>query len=91
MLLYWLWDIGYIQEKNQSLKTNVSNNIYSADISRMDLIVRWGRRCRLSGFLPVQSVYSDFYVIDDYWPDYKDEHIYDALDWYDHQDVTLGG
>ena len=57
----------------------------------MDLIVRWGRRCRLSGFLPVQSVYSDFYVIDDYWPDYKDEHINDALNSYDYQDVTLGG
>ncbi len=87
----WEWDIGHIQEKDQSLKTNVSNNIYSADISRIDLIVRWGGRRRLSGFLPVQSVYSDFYVIDDYWPDYKDEHIYYALDWYDRQDVTLGG
>lgn len=87
----WEWDIGHIQEKDQSLKINVSNNIYSADISRIDLIVRWGGRRRLSGFLPVQSVYSDFYVIDDYWPDYKDEHIYYALDWYDRQDVTLGG
>jgi undecaprenyl diphosphate synthase len=36
-------------------------------------------------------VYSDFYIIDDYWPDFKPSHIYEALDWYDKQDVTLGG
>lgn len=65
--------------------------LHSKDISRIDLIVRWGGRRRLSGFLPIQSVYSDFYVVDDYWPDFKPQHIYDALDWYSEQDVTLGG
>lgn len=57
----------------------------------MDLVIRWGGMRRLSGFLPVQSVYADFYVVDELWPDYKDEHIYNALDWYSKQDVTLGG
>lgn len=53
----WEWDIGRIQEEKQSLKRNIFNDIHSADISRIDLIVRWGGRRRLSGFLPVQSVY----------------------------------
>ena len=44
-------------------------SLRSADVSRVDLVIRWGGRKRLSGFLPVQSVYSDFYFIDDYWPD----------------------
>jgi len=65
--------------------------IKSSDISRIDLIIRWGGRRRLSGFLPVQSVYADFYVVDDYWPDFKKEQFYDALKWYDTQDITLGG
>lgn len=86
----WEWDLkNYFFEKY-----NVENPldlIYSRDISRVDLIIRWGGRRRLSGFLPLQSVYSDFYVIDDYWPDFKSEHFYNALDWYDKQDVTLGG
>ena len=47
--------------------------------------------CRLSGFLPVQSVYSDFRVVDKLWPDYDNIDIDDALDWYQRQDVTLGG
>lgn len=57
----------------------------------MDLIIRWGGMRRLSGFLPIQSVYSDFYVIDHYWPDFQEDDLEDALVWYAGQDVTLGG
>ena len=46
---------------------------------------------RLSGFLPVQSVYADFYVVDRLWPDFQPEDFYQALAWYQKQDVTLGG
>lgn len=77
----WEWDLN--------LKGNTMLN--TTDISRIDLIIRWGGRCRLSGFLPIQSVYSDFYFIEDYWPDFKKEHIYNALEWYNKQDITLGG
>ena len=63
----------------------------SKEISRVDLIIRWGGRRRLSGFPPIQSVYADFYVVEDYWPDFKSEHFYNALKWYDNQDITLGG
>ncbi len=88
----WDWDLsqsrGAEERKN---KDSFTKRIASADISRIDLIIRWGGRRRLSGFLPIQSIYADFYVIDAYWPDYKPEHLYEALDWYQEQDVTLGG
>lgn len=80
----WEWDLGI-------RKSQVSHVLKTADVSRIDLIIRWGGRRRLSGFLPVQSVYADIYVIDEYWPDFKPRHIYDALEWYSKQDVTLGG
>lgn len=67
------------------------NHIASKDISRMDMVLRWGGRRRLSGFLPIQSIYSDIYVINEFWPDYKDQHLFDALGWYQKTDVTLGG
>ncbi len=63
----------------------------SAAVSRIDLVVRWGGRRRLSGFLPVQCAYADFYVIDTLWPDSHPEEFIDALTWYQAQDVTLGG
>ncbi|MEG0773766.1 undecaprenyl diphosphate synthase family protein [Clostridium sp.] len=86
----WKWDLDELK-KSTSKSNNIVNQIQSNDISRVDLIIRWGGRRRLSGFLPVQSIYSDFYIIDDYWPDFKPQHFYDALNWYDEQDITLGG
>ena len=88
----WQWDLSGINKNiNQISSRNINKLLNSADISRIELIIRWGGRRRLSGFLPVQTVYSDFYVIDDYWPDFKPDHLYEALTWYETQDVTLGG
>lgn len=88
----WDWDLNCsdVSEKINS-SGSFSKKIASSDIARIDLIIRWGGRRRLSGFLPIQSIYADFYVIDEMWPDFKKEHLYEALDWYQKQDVTLGG
>ena len=78
----WEWDL------KTALQTG---KIASADIPRIDLLIRWGGRRRLSGFLPVQSVYADIYVVDEYWPDFNRQQFLDALAWYQDCDVTLGG
>ena len=86
----WQWDLrDYVC--SDKVDSDIVGLIKSKNISRVDLIIRWGGRRRLSGFPPLQSVYSDFYIIDDYWPDFKPKHFYDALEWYDKQDITLGG
>jgi undecaprenyl diphosphate synthase len=86
----WEWDL-YNLKLADSAQKNISSHIRSFDVSRVDMIMRWGGRRRLSGFLPVQCIYSDLYVLDDYWPDFKPDHFYKALNWYNDQDVTLGG
>ncbi|WP_194189774.1 undecaprenyl diphosphate synthase family protein [Clostridium chrysemydis] len=86
----WEWDLNPLKESASSKKTIIPF-IHSKDISRIDLVIRWGGRRRLSGFLPIQTVYSDFYVLDNMWPDFKESDFYDALSWYNEQDVTLGG
>ena len=86
----WGWDIKHAFH-GPNTNINLMEDIASSEISRIDLIIRWGGRRRLSGFLPIQSVYADFYVIDDMWPDFKKEHLYEALRWYQDQDITLGG
>lgn len=78
----WEWDVNNLM---------VNKKLKSADIPRIDLIIRWGGRRRLSGFLPVQSVYADFYIIEDYWPGFNKDHFIEALRWYQDCDVTLGG
>lgn len=87
----WHWDLLNIIGHDEINKNNLPLVIQSKDISRIDLIIRWGGRRRLSGFLPVQSVYSDFFIVDNYWPDFSEKHIDDAINWYDTQDITLGG
>jgi undecaprenyl diphosphate synthase len=78
----WEWDIAGLKQ---------SGHLRSQEISRLDLVVRWGGGCRLSGFLPIQAVYADFFVIGDYWPDFRLEHFHQAMQWYQQQDRTLGG
>ncbi|MEF2551948.1 undecaprenyl diphosphate synthase family protein [Aurantimonas sp. A2-1-M11] len=77
----WEWDLDGLKE----------GQIRSSDVSRLDLIVRWGGGRRLSGFLPVQSTYADFYVLDEHWPEFRPEHFDRALAWFKKQDRTLGG
>ncbi|MBA3478095.1 MAG: undecaprenyl diphosphate synthase family protein [Lautropia sp.] len=77
----WEWDLEGL--RNGSLR--------SSDISRLDLVVRWGGGRRLSGFLPVQSVYADIFVVDEYWPDFEASQFERALTWFSQQDRTLGG
>jgi undecaprenyl diphosphate synthase len=89
----WNWDLQTAvcaQAANGSGRP-FQELLASADVSRIDLVVRWGGMRRLSGFLPIQCVYADFYVIDAYWPDYQPQQFYDSLEWYARQDVTLGG
>lgn len=76
----WQWDIA-----------SLPRALASSGATRVDLVVRWGGRRRLSGFLPVQSAYADIYVVDALWPDMREEEFIAALQWYARQDVTLGG
>ena len=90
----WEWDMGFKPDNSRkapAASAAIGPVLRTADVSRIDLVIRWGGRRRLSGFLPVQSVYSDIYVVDDYWPDFRKEHVEAALKWYSDQDVTLGG
>lgn len=76
---------------NYGWEWDMKNGWVSRDIPRIDLVIRWGGMRRLSGFLPLQTVYADFYIVDDLWPDFQEKQFYDALEWYQKQDVTLGG
>ena len=86
----WEWDLAQL-DRPGSRRREIYRELRSRDISRVDLVIRWGGMRRLSGFLPVQSVYADFFVVDRLWPDFQPEDFSQALQWYQKQDVTLGG
>lgn len=76
----WQWDVSTLPRA-----------LRSCGATRLDLVVRWGGRRRLSGFLPIQCAYADIYVIDSLWPDMCEEEFLAALRWYERQEVTMGG
>lgn len=76
---------------NYGWEWDIKNGFLSRSVPRIDLVIRWGGMCRLSGFLPVQTVYSDICVLEELWPDFEEQQFEKALAWYRRQDVTLGG
>lgn len=54
--------------------------LYAPEISEPDLIFRSGGEKRISGFMPWQSVYSEFYFSNKLWPDIEKRDIYKAIE-----------
>ena len=68
----------------------IADHLWTAHIPDPDLIIRTGYVHRLSNFLPYQSVYSELYFIDCYWPEITEEHLEDALQYYESIHRTFG-
>jgi undecaprenyl diphosphate synthase len=90
----WQWDLGKalgaLTKGGRGIRSRVKA-LGSAAVSSIDLVVRWGGRQRLSGFLPLQCAHADVCVIETLWPDARPEELGKALAWYQRQDVTRGG
>lgn len=48
----------------------IARHVWAAGMPDPDLIIRTGGEKRLSGFLTWQSVYSELFFIDTFWPDF---------------------
>lgn len=55
-----------------------------------DLLVRTGGEFRLSNFLLWQSAYTELYITDQYWPDFRRDQLYGAIRSYQDRDRRFG-
>lgn len=55
-----------------------------------DLIIRTGGAQRLSGYLPWQSIYSELYFTDTFWPDFDEKEFDKALEEYARRERRFG-
>ncbi len=53
-----------------------------SELPAPDLLIRTGGEQRISNFLIWQLAYSELYFVDTLWPDFSDEDLDAALDWY---------
>jgi len=63
-------------------EATVAQNLYLPDVPDPDLIIRTSGEMRLSNFLLWQASYSELYVTDTLWPDFREEDFRKALDAY---------
>ncbi len=64
--------------------------LYTSELPDPDLIIRTSGEVRMSGFLLWQSVYSEFYFCDTYWPAFRKIDFLRALRDYHHRQRRFG-
>lgn len=69
----------------------ISNNLYTAGMPDPDLMIRTSKELRLSGFLPWQLVYTEFYFPDIHWPAFDENELMKAIEVYQSRNRRFGG
>lgn len=69
----------------------ISRNLYTAGQPDPDLIIRPSGEFRLSNYLIWQSAYAEFWFADVLWPDFKPEHLEQAIDDFNRRNRRFGG
>lgn len=78
----------------QSEKINermIENYLYTAGLPDPDLLIRPSGELRISNFLLWQLAYSEFWFTDTLWPDFKKEHLMEAIHSYKNRERRYGG
>ncbi|MDR3219663.1 MAG: isoprenyl transferase [Dysgonamonadaceae bacterium] len=79
-----LLDIGQINEK--TISTHLSTN----EIPDPDLLIRTGGERRISNYLLWQLAYAELYFTDTYWPEFREENLYEAITDYQRRERRFG-
>lgn len=68
----------------------LEDQLDTAGMPDPDLLIRTGGEYRLSNFLLWQSAYTELYITEDYWPDFRREQLYGAIRSYQDRDRRFG-
>ncbi len=67
------------------------HHMYTADMRDPDLLIRTGGDMRISNFLLWEISYAELWVTPVYWPDFKKEHLEEAIREYGSRERRYGG
>jgi len=70
---------------------NISRALYTAHMPDPDLVIRTSGELRISNFLLWQIAYSEIYVTDRLWPDFRGIHLLEAIADYQRRERRFGG
>jgi undecaprenyl diphosphate synthase len=69
----------------------VSSYMFTKNIPDPDLVIRTSGEQRTSNFLTWQTVYSEWYFPEVYWPDFNEEELQKAVVEFNHRERRFGG
>jgi undecaprenyl diphosphate synthase len=69
----------------------IREHLYLPDVPDPELMIRTSGELRLSNFLLWQLSYSEFYITDTYWPDFREAQFFQALEAFNSRDRRYGG
>ncbi|MEO7029593.1 MAG: polyprenyl diphosphate synthase [Acidobacteriaceae bacterium] len=70
---------------------HISANLYTAHMPDPDLVIRTSGEQRISNFLLWQIAYSEIFVTDRLWPDFRGPHLLEAIAAYQQRERRFGG
>lgn len=65
-------------KEGEITEESLSRHLWTAGMPDPDIIIRTGGNQRLSNFLPWQSIYSELFFTETYWPDFSEKE-FDAI------------
>lgn len=69
----------------------ISSHLYPSDAQDVDLMIRTGGESRISNFLLWQISYGELYFTPVLWPDFTEEELSKAIDWFTGRNRRFGG
>ncbi|HSR68513.1 MAG TPA: isoprenyl transferase [Acidobacteriota bacterium] len=72
-------------------ENDIRSRLYTAELPDPDLLIRTSGEMRVSNFLLWQIAYSEIYVTDVLWPDFRGLHLLEAILDYQKRDRRFGG
>ncbi|HZG52584.1 MAG TPA: isoprenyl transferase [Pyrinomonadaceae bacterium] len=70
---------------------DIARELYTRGLPELDLLVRTSGEMRISNFLLWQAAYSEIYVTETLWPDFRRVHLLEAVVEYQRRDRRFGG
>ena len=68
----------------------ISDHLTTKNMPEPELIIRTSGEFRVSNFLLWQIAYSEFVILDVYWPDFSQQHLFDAINQYQKRERRFG-
>lgn len=71
-------------------ETIINNHLYTQNLPDVDLLIRTSGEHRISNFLLWQIAYAELFFIDVLWPDFREEHLVEAITNYQNRERRFG-